>query len=151
MVGPTPVNKILDEIIAQMGHQIPLTGISVEKRYTKGELVIEADADQLRQVFTNLVLNGIQAMPDGGTLTVSTRADSSAGRCVIDVADSGVGISAENQGQVFNPFFTTRGDGTGLGLSVSYGIIRAHGGNITVESSPGKGSLFRIVLPLTSG
>ncbi len=147
-IGPAPVNTILDEILAQVGHQIPLEGYTLEKRFCGGELVILADGDQLRQVFTNIVVNGLQAMPAGGTLSVTTRADAARGVCEVMICDSGVGIPAENLGQIFNPFFTTRGDGTGLGLSVSYGIVRDHGGDIVVESSPGKGSCFRVTLPL---
>lgn len=147
-LGPTPVNAILAEILSQVGHQIPLDGYEVVTRYCAGELVIQADADQLRQVFTNLVLNALQAMPSGGILTVTTAVPAGEGRCEILVADTGVGIPPENLGQIFNPFFTTRGDGTGLGLSVSYGIIRDHGGDIAVESTPGAGTSFRVTLPL---
>jgi len=87
-------------------------------------------------------------MPNGGTLSVATDVDPDRGWCTVMVADSGVGIPAENLGQIFNPFFTTRGDGTGLGLSVSYGIVRDHGGDIDVESSVGAGTRFRVTLPL---
>jgi len=150
-IGPTPVNAILTEILSQVGHQIPLDGYELITRYCAGDLVIQADADQLRQVFTNLVLNALQAMPSGGILTVTTAVPTGAGRCEIVIADTGVGIPPENLGQIFNPFFTTRSDGTGLGLSVSYGIIRAHGGDIAVESTPGAGTSFRVTLPLVAG
>jgi len=148
VIGRAAINGILDEIVGQVGHQIPLTGITVEKQYRSGYLEIDADADQLRQVFTNLVLNAIQAMPEGGILTVSSRAMPAEGMCEVTVADTGAGIAAEQMGQIFNPFFTTRADGTGLGLSVSYGIVKDHGGDIVVESSPGVGTLFRVTLPL---
>lgn len=148
VVGLTPINNILDEIIAQVGHQIPLSCISIERRYTEGELSIVADADQLRQVFTNLILNGVQAMPNGGTLTIASSVDQGRESCAIVVSDTGTGILPENLALIFNPFFTTRNNGTGLGLSVSYGIIRAHGGEILVESSPGEGTSFRVILPL---
>ncbi|CAG0952840.1 partial Sensor protein ZraS, partial [Anaerolineae bacterium] len=109
------------------------------------------DGDQLRQVFTNLILNAIQAMKQGGTLTVATSRDSDAGTCTVAVGDTGIGIPPENLKNIFSPFFTTRSDGTGLGLAVSYGIVRDHGGNIQVESTAGRGSTFRVVLPLRQG
>lgn len=148
-IAPAPVNAILDEILSQVGHQIPMDGYQVEKSYCSDDLLIEGDGDQLRQVFTNLIVNGLQAMPNGGTLSVATSIDPDRGWCSVMIADTGVGIAAENLGQIFNPFFTTRGDGTGLGLSVSYGIIRDHGGDIAVESSVGAGTRFRVTLPLT--
>jgi len=148
-MSPAPLNAILDEILSQVGHQIPLDGYRFERDYCS-DLLIEADADQLRQVFTNLIVNALQAMPGGGTLSLSTSVDKEHDRCTVTVADTGVGISAENMGQIFNPFFTTRGDGTGLGLSVSYGIVRDHGGDISVESRVGEGTSFRVTLPLTA-
>jgi len=147
-IAPAPVNAILDEILSQVGHQIAMDGFRVEKSYCSGDLLIEGDGDQLHQVFTNLIVNALQAMPNGGTLSVATDVDPDRGWCTVMVADSGVGIPAENLGQIFNPFFTTRGDGTGLGLSVSYGIVRDHGGDIDVESSVGAGTRFRVTLPL---
>jgi len=122
-------------------------------------LTLEVDAGQLQQVLTNLVMNGLQAMKDPGTLRVAaglTRATSPSeaggieGEWVrVDVEDEGEGISPEVLPHIFEPFFTTKdvGEGTGLGLSVSYGIIRDHGGWIAVRSEPGQGSCFSIYLP----
>lgn len=149
-VGAAHVNAILEEILAQVWHQIPSEGYLVDTSFCDGDLEIRADADQLRQVFTNIIVNGLQAMPGGGTLSVSTEADPSRGICQVVIRDSGVGIGGENIGQIFNPFFTTKGDGTGLGLSVSYGIVRSHGGNISVESCLGEGSCFTVTLPMDS-
>jgi two-component system NtrC family sensor kinase len=143
----TSIRVMLDEILDQIRHQVPLDNISIQRDLADGAEV-EGDADQLRQVFTNLVLNAIQSMPDGGVLTVSATTDSLAGNCEIMVRDTGNGICEENLDKIFNPFFTTRPDGTGLGLSVSYGIVRDHGGEILVESAPGKGTVFRVRLPL---
>jgi signal transduction histidine kinase len=107
------------------------------------------DASQLQQVFTNLLSNAIDAMPDGGDIRVIVSMDSDSGSVCIDVTDTGTGIENENIQRLFEPFFTTKdvGDGTGLGLSIAYGIITEHGGQITVCSQPNAGSTFRVTLP----
>jgi len=109
---------------------------------------VAGNASELREVFTNLVLNALDAMPWGGTLTLSS-ADAE-GEVCIRVTDTGVGMDAETRGRVFDPFFTTKPvKGTGLGLSVAYGIITRHHGRIEVESEPGCGSVFSVWLPAT--
>jgi hypothetical protein len=104
---------------------------------------------RLQQVLMNLLLNAVDAMPDGGTIGV--RASASAGRVRLTVSDTGVGIPAEHLEKIYDPFFTTkpRGQGTGLGLSVSYGIIKEHAGTLTAESAPGEGSRFIVSLPIS--
>jgi len=110
---------------------------------------VAGNASELREVLTNLVLNAVDAMPWGGTLTIST-ADEGAQVCV-RVADTGVGMDAETRARIFDPFFTTKPvKGTGLGLSVAYGIVTRHHGRIEVETEPGKGSTFTIWLPAAS-
>jgi signal transduction histidine kinase len=106
------------------------------------------DAQQIEQVLINLIQNAVQAMPAGGQLAIAVR--SSAPWIEIEVRDSGVGIPAKNLGRIFDPFFTTKppGEGTGLGLSVSYGIIAQHQGAIDVRSEVGRGSAFTVRLPL---
>lgn len=109
---------------------------------------------KINQVFLNVLMNAIQASQAGGTVEVSTRTDEARiGGAIIEVRDNGCGIKAEHLPRIFDPFFTTKpvGQGTGLGLSVSYGIIRDHGGSIEVESEVGRGTLFRIRLPFRSG
>jgi two-component system, NtrC family, sensor kinase len=153
-MGKADINAILDEILAQIGHQIPLEGVTVVRDYAPELADFAGDADQLSQVFTNLILNGVQAMPEGGTLTLRTGRDTSprdGDHLEVTVTDTGVGIARESLGQIFNPFFTTKAGGAGLGLSVSYGIIREHGGRISVASTPGAGTTFQVVLPLDSG
>jgi signal transduction histidine kinase len=125
-----------------------------------GPAEVEVDAGQIQQVLTNLTVNAIHAMPNGGTARISARnvtARSPADRggkeggfLRIDIEDQGVGISDESKVHLFEPFFTTKGvgEGTGLGLSVSLGIVREHGGWIDVESSVGKGSKFSVYLPV---
>ncbi|MBK9529286.1 MAG: hypothetical protein IPO41_13460 [Acidobacteria bacterium] len=102
----------------------------------------------MQQVFTNLILNARDAMFSGGTITLRTFAHEDDG-VVIEVADTGGGIPAENLGKVFDPFFTTKGvgNGTGLGLAVTYGIVQEHAGTIEVRSAEGEGTTFRLVFP----
>ena len=108
---------------------------------------VNGNRGRLQQVLMNLLLNAVDAMPDGGRLTLSLR--TVAGRIRIEVADTGVGIPAGVLEKIYDPFFTTkpRGQGTGLGLSVSYGIVKEHAGTLTAESSSGEGSRFTISLP----
>jgi signal transduction histidine kinase len=107
---------------------------------------------KINQVFLNVLMNAIQASEPRGCIEVSTRSDETmaSGGVAIEVRDNGCGIQAEHLPHIFDPFFTTKpvGQGTGLGLSVSYGIIRDHGGAIEVDSEVGRGTLFRIRLPL---
>jgi two-component system, NtrC family, sensor kinase len=124
---------------------------------------VEVDATQLQQAITNLVMNGIEAMRDGGRLTIDMAveqmkppAEIKTGErtwAVIEIRDNGPGMSRDILEQVFEPFFTTKGvgEGTGLGLSVSYGIVQEHGGWIAVESTPGHGTCFRVFLPAPRG
>jgi two-component system NtrC family sensor kinase len=146
-VHPCNVEALLDDILDQIGHQIPLEKYAVTRKY-QGAVDIEGDGDQLRQVFTNLIANALQAMDAGGTLTVSSAVDGAGGCCSVTIGDSGPGISADVQKKLFTPFFTTKPRGTGLGLAVSYGIVRDHGGDIRVESKPGEGASFTVLLPL---
>jgi signal transduction histidine kinase len=112
---------------------------------------VSADADQLQQVFLNLLLNARDAMPDGGDLCVKTFFDRDAGEVVIAVSDTGHGISEEALPHVFDPFFSTKRAGTGLGLAVCYGIVTAHGGRVEVESRGGHpGTNVRVALPADS-
>jgi len=108
---------------------------------------VNGNRGRLQQVLMNLLLNAVDAMPDGGRVTVSARGAS--GRVQIEVGDTGCGISAEHLDRIYDPFFTTkpRGQGTGLGLSVSYGIVKEHSGTLSAESSPGEGARFVVSLP----
>ncbi|HEX2270121.1 MAG TPA: response regulator, partial [Pyrinomonadaceae bacterium] len=111
--------------------------------------MVMGDDSELREVLVNMVFNAIDAMPEGGTLTLSTSADDQV--VTIKVVDTGVGMYPEVRSRIFDPFFTTKGKaGLGLGLAVSFGIIRRHGGNIEVESQYGKGTEFRVTLPVAT-
>jgi len=141
------LDRILEEILRQVGHQVPLDGIEVRRELSLGAAEINGDENQLRQVLTNLIVNAVQSMDKGGILTVRSWRDQETGACRVEIADTGEGIPAEQIKDIFTPFFTTKQSGTGLGLSVSYGIIENHGGAITVKSSPGEGSTFTVLLP----
>ena len=125
-------------------HLLPET-ISLTLETGEDALPVDADAGQIQQVLVNLAINARDAMPEGGRLTL--RAGRSGGEAFAEVEDTGEGIDATTRSRIFEPFFTTR-RGTGLGLSVAYGIVDQHGGRIDVSSSPGSGSRFRVVLPL---
>ncbi len=145
-LGRAAVNRMLAEILCQVGHQIPVTAVDVATAFDPSDPEVEGDADQLHQVFTNLIINALQAMPMGGVLSVATTSHPENGTCEVTISDTGTGIPPENLEQIFNPFFTTRANGIGLGLSVSYGIIRDHGGEIGAESTVAKGTSFRVTL-----
>jgi CheY-like chemotaxis protein len=104
---------------------------------------VAGDPGELREAMTNLILNAVDAMPEGGTLGVTTRVRGDL--VLVEITDTGVGMSPEVRARIFDPFFTTKGpQGTGLGLSMTYGILARHGAGITVESEEGRGSLFRL-------
>jgi len=145
--APFLLPRLLDDILEQIGHQVPLEGYRITREYGGGPLELTGDADQLRQVFTNLILNGLQAMPDGGELTVTAAAEGD-DQLAVAVSDTGCGITPEQIDRLFTPFFTTKSGGTGLGLAVTYGIVKDHGGAIRATSEPGRGSTFTVELPL---
>jgi signal transduction histidine kinase len=142
------IARTLQETIQISENQITVNNIKLRVDLASDLPVIRGNRQALQQVFINLLTNAVHAMPSGGELLVSA-ARGSDQKIIIRVRDTGSGISEEHLPYIFDPFFTTKkvGTGTGLGLSVSYGIIKKHGGVITVDSSPGKGSTFTIVLP----
>lgn len=146
--APVDLNRVIDDTIQLLDAQLRNTEIEVVRRYTDGLPLAFGDGSKLQQVLMNLILNARDAMPQGGALEISTEADGDF--VVIAVRDSGLGIAPEHLAKIYDPFFTTKqiGKGTGLGLAVSYGIIRDHGGHIDVESKPGEGTRFQITLPL---
>jgi two-component system NtrC family sensor kinase len=113
--------------------------------------MVMADSQQLGHVFMNLIINAAQSMDGEGTITITTKESASKEHVVIEIEDTGEGISSEHLEHIFEPFFTTKeeGKGTGLGLSVVYGIIENHNGSITAKSVPGRGSIFIVELPTT--
>lgn len=143
------VAELMDRVMSLVGHQAEMSKVEVVREEAPSLPPVKADFGQLQQVFTNLAINAIQAMPDGGTLNISSSVD--VDRWVkVSMQDNGYGIALENMDKLFTPFFTTKkeGKGVGLGLSVSYGIVERHGGKIQVQSEPGKGTVFTVYLPV---
>lgn len=141
------LNKLVEDGLLFLESRCTKAGITVERRLERDLPVVLGDPAQLQQVLVNLVVNSIQAMPDGGKLTVGTTARD--GAVILFIEDTGVGIAPENLKSVFMPFFTTKdvGRGTGLGLSVVHGIVNSHGGSIKINSAVGEGTCFEIHLP----
>lgn len=141
------INQVLDDTLQLLEPQLRGTKIEIVRHYGQSLPAAYGSASKLQQVFMNLILNARDAMTGGGRLTISTRpVDTS---LVVDFRDTGVGIAPENIARIYDPFFTTKevGQGTGLGLALSYGIIQEHGGRIFVESRPAEGAHFTIKLP----
>jgi signal transduction histidine kinase len=126
-------------------------GIDIRKSMEEDLPRTMADPMQLQQVFLNLFLNAVDAMPNGGTLTVRTLYDAPADAIRIDIKDTGTGIDPEILGKIFSPFQTTKSKGTGLGLAICKQMIEQLGGSIGAENDPAGGALFRIVLPVKRG
>ncbi|MFO7831851.1 MAG: ATP-binding protein [Desulfuromonadaceae bacterium] len=143
----TSVDGLIDKTLALVEHQTIFQDIQINRNYAEGLPDIEVDPNQVEQVFMNMFLNAAHAIPEGGEIGIDTWQDSD--KIMIAISDSGSGISPENMAKIFDPFFSTKDQqGTGLGLSVSYGIIKNHGGTIGVESTEGVGTRFLISLPL---
>ena len=143
----TDINTILEELLLLHERQLQENDVKVISDLAEGLAPVMASKNQLRQVFLNIIANARDAMPDGGSFTITSRAEGD--NVYIEMADTGVGIPEENLAKIFDTFFTTKGSvqGVGLGLSVCYGFIRDHGGDIRVSSVPGEGAAFTVVLP----
>ncbi len=148
------VNTLVENTISMVRNQSRFYNIEFDVRFDKSIPEISIDANQIQQVFLNLLINAADAMEEKGKITVSSRLIEDGERFLeLQFSDTGPGIAEDIQGKIFEPFFTTKppGKGTGLGLSVSYGIIKKHGGQISVESEAGKGASFFIRLPVNVG
>ncbi len=146
------VNTLVENTISMVRNQSRFYNIEFDVRFDKSIPEISIDANQIQQVFLNLLINAADAMEEKGKITVSSRLIEDGERFLeLQFSDTGPGIAEDIQGKIFEPFFTTKppGKGTGLGLSVSYGIIKKHGGQISVESEAGKGASFFIRLPVS--
>ena len=144
-----PVCDALREVVTLTRQQAIRNNVAVTLAGMDAPRMVSGDFEQYKQVFLNLVLNALQAMPDGGTLDISCY--ETGDNLCIAFADSGPGIPVELQDRIFNPFFTTRHDGTGLGLAITHRIIDGHGGKLSVASTPGEGAKFTVELPIWQG
>jgi signal transduction histidine kinase len=147
---PADIINQLEGVIGLIEAQAKKAGVDIVRHYPPELPLIKLDEEQMGQVFLNLMLNAVQAMPEGGKLTIRIRQAVKDGkpRLQLEFSDTGVGVKPEDLPNLFNPFFTTKPGGTGLGLSICYRIVEQHGGKIGVESKPGKGATFTLWLPL---
>jgi two-component system sensor histidine kinase HydH len=148
------LHHVLDRTLRLLAHQFTARLIRVDRRYEAESDLMRGDAGQLQQAFLNLLLNSAEAMDGGGTLSVTSELepaeDDGFAMLRIEISDTGCGIRPEHLARLFEPFFTTKSEGTGLGLLIARNIFKDHGGMIAVASTPGKGTTFKIRLPILS-
>ncbi len=151
--GVISLRQIVEKAERLMKHHFDISNVRLTSEYPAVDVSILCDENQVQQAFVALFVNAVEAMPDGGTLDVAVTRIESEKMVSIEIKDTGVGIAAEDLGHIFEPFFSTKqkGQGVGLGLSVVYGIVERHGGKISVQSSPGQGTTFKINFPMTEG
>jgi signal transduction histidine kinase len=147
--APLDINHVVEASLRLASFDKAFQGLGVTKRLEEDAPLILADANQLQQVFLNILLNARDAMPGGGDLDIHTRYSVEAAEMIVEINDNGTGIAPEHVAHIFDPFFTTKpaGAGTGLGLAVSYRIVTAHGGRIEVAPNNGRGTTVRVRLP----
>jgi two-component system NtrC family sensor kinase len=146
--GLTPIKEIVDKAAQLVQHHFTISNIQLQCDYFDTSAIIMCDENQIQQALIALFVNAVEAMPEGGTIRVETRQDSH-GNILINVKDTGIGIATDELPHIFEPFYTTKknGRGVGLGLSIVYGIIERHGGTVTVTSEPGSGTTFTLRFP----
>jgi signal transduction histidine kinase len=145
---PVRIDGLLGELALLAKAEAESSKVEIHVATSPGLPKVKADLNYLKQLLLNLILNGIQAMPDGGSLTLEAKA--ARGKLLLTVTDAGVGIPPEILPRIFEPYFTTKANGSGLGLAIARRIVEAHGGTIEVKSEVGRGSIFHISLPLGS-
>lgn len=143
------INEIVDSVIRLTNNAAEQQRVKIISKLSEPLPGILIDAEQIKQVLLNIVINGIQAMPSGGTLDIKTASNNH--HIDISIEDGGVGIETDKLSKIFNPFFTTKENGTGLGLSVSYQLIKKHGGDIAVSQNPDHGLTFTVSIPVEGG
>jgi signal transduction histidine kinase len=143
------IHKTIEEVLGFIGQNIGSSRIEFQTDFDRSIPPVVVDDKKIKQVLINLLMNARHAVGNKGTIRVSTIRRDADGKLEIQVTDNGHGIEEKHLKHIFDPFFTTKptGEGTGLGLSVSYGIVKKHGGEIRVKSKPGEGSTFTVVLP----
>jgi signal transduction histidine kinase len=142
------LRRLLDDVALLAGPDAEQHGVNIKREMPAGPLRIKADLDLMKQALLNVVLNGIQAMPEGGQLTISARRDDNV--AVAEISDRGTGIPQDVQDKIFELYFTTKKEGNGIGLAQTYQILQWHYGSVEFESVEGKGTTFRFRLPLSA-
>ena len=146
-VKEVDINQSIEMVVGLLEKQFMLTNnVEIKRQYMEKGLYINIDEQQIQEMFMNLLNNAKEAMPRGGVITITTSLENKMLR--IDLKDTGEGMSEETMGKIMEPFFTTKETGTGIGLAVCYGIVKAHGGDLRFESELGKGTAATIWLPL---
>jgi two-component system NtrC family sensor kinase len=144
--GPVPIHRLIERILLLLGKRVRDQGVQVALALKASEAPIRGYVDELMQVLLNLIVNALDAMPEGGTLRIQAATERQ--QLYIAISDTGIGIEPAMQARIFEAFVTTKAHGTGLGLAISSQIVQQHGGTITINSQPGRGSTFTIWLPL---
>jgi len=146
--GPVDINAVINDVMVLLEHQLQTGNIQIRRALSSSPTVVQGVEFKLQQVFLNLFLNARDAMPAGGSLSVTSHVED--GQAVIEVADTGTGIAGDALTRIYDPFFTTKavGQGTGLGLSITYGVIQEHHGSIECKSDAEQGTRFIVTLPL---
>jgi two-component system NtrC family sensor kinase len=149
---PNDLNTIVHRAVLLVKHKLEMQNIALQEALSESLPPVECDANQIQQVILVLMVNASEAMPKGGALEVATSFDTAGGQAAVSVKDSGSGIPADVLPRIFDPFFTTKEDQnrTGLGLAVAHSIVEQHAGEISVRSTPGEGTEFRVALPVTT-
>jgi signal transduction histidine kinase len=147
---PMDMNASVETAVASLEETFKQGGISIDRDYDSTLPHLSADEDRMKRIFTNLLMNSFQAMKSGGRITVRTEYDKEGKGVRIIFSDTGSGIAQKNLAKIFEPFFTTKppGQGTGLGLAVSYAMVKEHKGEISVKSKEGFGTSFTLWFPL---
>ena len=146
--APVDINLIIEKAVRVLKNEFRLGHVQVVKRLSLDMEDILVDENQVQQVFVNLLLNAVEAIDGQGVITINSHMDKGQDRVRVEIEDTGCGICPEYLSKIFDPFFSTKPKGTGLGLAVSYGIVQSHGGNIQVFSEPGGGTRFTVDFPL---
>jgi two-component system NtrC family sensor kinase len=145
--GPLDMQVVLDDVLALVGKRLQHANVMVRRNAVDPMPPVLGDANQLKQVFLNIIINAVEAMPAGGDLFLDAAWDAQRNEVSMSFTDTGEGIPPSELGSIFDPFYTSKPKGTGLGLSISHGIIERHGGRIDVKSEVGQGSTFTLSLP----
>jgi two-component system NtrC family sensor kinase len=147
------LNVIIKTTLSLLAHKLKLSNVETALTLEENLPAVRCDSSQMQQVVINLVMNAAEATQnrDRGLVCINTTIKKESDEVVLEIKDNGEGIPPENLSKIFDPFFTTKGEGkgVGLGLSVVYGIVEAHGGDIEVKSQPGEGTTFIVTLPLS--